>query len=91
MNFVFNRIKVIPKDSQNLSINCFCLCNIKVTLTLAMSSTNINANISSISSVTKTLMPSSELRYDMSQSVRFPTIWYVRPAKPQISLRIRAV
>ena len=27
----------------------------------------------------------------MSQCMRFPTIWYVRPAKPQISLRIRAV
>ena len=23
--------------------------------------------------------------------MRFPTMWYVRPAKPQISLRIRAV
>ena len=27
----------------------------------------------------------------LSQCMRFPTIWYVRPAKPQISLRIRAV
>ena len=27
----------------------------------------------------------------ISQCMRFPTIWYVRPAKPQISLRIRAV
>ena len=27
----------------------------------------------------------------MSQCMRFPTMWYVRPAKPQISLRIRAV
>ena len=26
-----------------------------------------------------------------SQCMRFPTIWFVRPAKPQISLRIRAV
>ena len=25
----------------------------------------------------------------MSQCMRFPTMWYVRPAKPQISLRIR--
>ena len=25
---------------------------------------------------------------DMSQCIRFPTMWYVRPAKPQISLRI---
>ena len=29
--------------------------------------------------------------HDLSQCIRFPTIWYVRPAKPQISLRIRAV
>ena len=27
----------------------------------------------------------------MSQCMRFPTMWYVRPAKPQISLRICAV
>ena len=27
----------------------------------------------------------------LSQYTRFPTMWYVRPAKPQISLRIRAV
>ena len=27
----------------------------------------------------------------LSQCMRFPTTWYVRPAKPQISLRIRAV
>ena len=29
--------------------------------------------------------------YNMSQCMRFPTMWYVRPAKPPISLRIRAV
>ena len=28
---------------------------------------------------------------NMSQCMRFPTLWYVRPTKPQISLRIRAV
>ena len=28
---------------------------------------------------------------DLSHDMRFPTMWYVRPAKPQISLRIRAV
>ena len=28
---------------------------------------------------------------DMSHGMEFPTMWYVRPAKPQISLRIRAV
>ena len=27
----------------------------------------------------------------LSQCMRFPTMMYVRPAKPQISLRIRAV
>ena len=27
----------------------------------------------------------------MSRDMRFPTMWYVRPAKPQISLRIGAV
>ena len=29
--------------------------------------------------------------YNMSQCMRFPTMWYVWPAKPQTSLRIRAV
>ena len=28
---------------------------------------------------------------EMSRNVRFPTMWYVRPAKAQTSLRIRAV
>ena len=28
---------------------------------------------------------------NMSRDMRFPTMWYVRPAKPQISLRICAV
>ena len=28
---------------------------------------------------------------DLSRDMRFPTMWYVRPAKPQISLHIRAV
>ena len=27
----------------------------------------------------------------LSRDMRFPTMWYVRPTKPQISLRIRAV
>ena len=27
----------------------------------------------------------------VSRNMSFPTMWYVRPAKPQISLRIRAV
>ena len=29
--------------------------------------------------------------YNMSSDMRFPTMWYVRPAKAQTSLRIRAV
>ena len=33
----------------------------------------------------------SELVSIMSQCMRFPTMWYVRPAKPQISLHICAV
>ena len=30
-------------------------------------------------------------KLELSQCMRFLTMWYVRPAKPQISLRIRAV
>ena len=29
--------------------------------------------------------------YEMSRDMRFPTMWYLRPAKPKISLRICAV
>ena len=32
-----------------------------------------------------------KFRYEMSLDMRFPTMWYVRPAKPQISLRVRTV
>ena len=32
-----------------------------------------------------------QLYLHLSRDMRFPTMWYVRPAKPQISLRIRAV
>ena len=28
---------------------------------------------------------------NLSRHIRFPTMWYVRPAKAQTSLRIRAV
>ena len=31
------------------------------------------------------------LSYHLSRGMGFPTIWYVRPAKPHISLRILAV
>ena len=31
------------------------------------------------------------VRYVDDRDMRFPTMWYVRPAKPQISLRICAV
>ena len=30
-------------------------------------------------------------KFQMSQYMRFPTMWYARPAKHQVSLRIRAV
>ena len=30
------------------------------------------------------------LRYQMSHGMRLPKVWYVRPAKAQTSLRIRA-
>ena len=42
----------------------------------------------------KQLLKCAELFYNktlLSHDMRFPTIWYVQPAKPQISLRIRAV
>ena len=32
-----------------------------------------------------------QLQGEMSRNIRFPTMWYVRPAKAQTSLRIRAV
>ena len=35
--------------------------------------------------------PVHDGKLEMSQRMRFPTMWYVRPAKPQISLRICAV
>ena len=38
--------------------------------------------------VMQRLMPN---KTQLSQSMRFPTMWHVRPAKPQISLRIYAV
>ena len=31
-----------------------------------------------------------DLKTYMSHDMRFPTMWYVQPAKPQASLRIRA-
>ena len=34
----------------------------------------------------KTALKQTEL-LQMSRGMRFPTLWYVRPAKPQISLR----
>ena len=30
-------------------------------------------------------------KYNVSRDTKFLTMWYVRPAKPQTSLRIRAV
>ena len=39
----------------------------------------------------KTYQKQAGAKTYLSQCVRFPTMWYVRPAKAQISLRIRAV
>ena len=33
----------------------------------------------------------TKMHHNLSHDMGFPTMWYVRPAKPQISLRIRAV
>ena len=38
-----------------------------------------------------TLLFKLTAKRDMSRGMRFPTMWYVRPTKPQISLRKRAV
>ena len=48
------------------------------------------------SSLSKPVFPRSSTLFiyiikKISQCMRFPTMWYVRPANPQISLRIRAV
>ena len=37
------------------------------------------------------LLLSMDSTVKLSRDMRFPTMWYVRPAKPQIRLRIRAV
>ena len=42
-----------------------------------------------IVTMTEAVLLSTEKQ--MSWSMRFPIMWYVRPAKPQISLRICAV
>ena len=48
--------------------------------------------IGTVAKNSKGLSRSISMRYDdMSRRMGFPTMSYVRPAKPQISLRIRAV
>ena len=39
----------------------------------------------------KTVLLKKTDKTEMSRDMKFPTMWYVRPAKPQISLRMRAV
>ena len=39
----------------------------------------------------ETLDQLGKMQNDLSRDMRFPTMWYVRPAKAQTSLRIRAV
>ena len=36
-------------------------------------------------------VPHAGMIINLSQCMKFPTMWYVRPAKPQIKLRVRAV
>ena len=54
---------------------------------------NENAILYIMDAAHKTIEISEETRRSsyMSHCIRFPTMWCVRPAKPQISLRIRAV
>ena len=44
-----------------------------------------------LSETPKTGFVTSRPIYDLSRDMRSPTMWYVRPAKPQISLRIKIV
>ena len=48
-------------------------------------------NVSSVSLSIIVPIPASLSLNDLCQCMRFPTMWYVRPAKPQISLRICTV
>ena len=54
---------------------------------------NENAFIYIMDAAHKTIEIGEETRRSsyMSHCMRFPTMWCVRPAKPQISLRIRTV
>ena len=43
------------------------------------------------SSNTKFVNMNEDVKHNLSPGMRFPTMWYMQPAKPQISLRICAV
>ena len=51
---------------------------------------NSNAVLTSFAIISRKKRESVALLY-LSRDMRFPTIWYVRSAKPQISLSIREV
>ena len=54
-------------------------------------SNNLNAGIRYMESLALLYICEVHLQVQMSRDPIFPTMWYVRPAKPQINLRIRAV
>ena len=53
--------------------------------------TDLNLRLTHLPACTLCRAPASSYLTFMFQCTRFPTMWYVRPAKPQISLRICAV
>ena len=65
-------------------------CNVKlcknVELSIKKTVLNINEMVIEFDSVAIYSLSTS---LNMSRDIRFPTMWYVRPAKPQISHRIR--
>ena len=69
---------VQPRD---LDITTFCNIHIIVT--------KMKSSIALIWSTNNLLMVGNNCMH-MGREMRFPTMWYVRPAKAQTSLRIRA-
>ena len=74
---------------------CHCMSERVRQKTSAMVRFQVIFNVIQVSSALTVILFSSALNAiscnNMSQCMRFPTMWYVRPAKPQNSLRIRAV
>ena len=72
-------------QSTKLVQNCLSVANIAVRGSVSVSNAYIGK------STVKKKNYKADFVNNLSQCMRFPTMWYVRPAKPQISLRIRAV